>query len=138
MMSYQKMAEKDSMHNTPPCYNIYILGLVLKWILKQGGVEAMAQLRDTRSNMLYDFLDNSKLFKCPVVPEDRSGMNAVFTTGDKELDTKFASDATKAGFSNLAGHRNVGGMRASIYNAMPVEGVSKLVAFMKDFEQNNS
>jgi phosphoserine aminotransferase len=138
MMSYATMANKDSMHNTPPCYNIYILGLVLKWIQKQGGVEAMEQIKNTRSAILYDFLYNSKLFKSPVVPEDRSGMNVVFVTGDKELDAKFVSEATKAGFVNLAGHRSVGGMRASIYNAMPVEGVSKLVEFMKDFERKNS
>lgn len=137
MMSYKSMIKKDSMHNTPPCYNIYMLGLVIDWIVKQGGLDAMDQLKKARSSLLYDFLDNSKLYKCPVQPDARSGMNVVFSTGDKELDTRFASEAEKAGLSNLAGHRNVGGMRASIYNAMPVEGVKKLIDFMKDFELKN-
>lgn len=137
MLSYETMIKKDSMHNTPPCYNIYMLGLVIKWIEKQGGLKAMEQLKKERSELLYDFLDNSSLFKCPVEPASRSGMNVVFTTGDKELDAGFVSEAEKAGFVNLAGHRSVGGMRASIYNAMPLEGVKKLVDFMKGFELKN-
>ena len=137
MLNYEVMIKKDSMHNTPPCYNIYMLGLVVKWIEQKGGLEAMEQLKKERSSLLYDFLDNSGLFKCPVEPDSRSGMNVVFSTGDNELDTRFVSEAEKAGFFNLKGHRSVGGMRASIYNAMPVEGVKKLVEFMKDFELKN-
>lgn len=137
MLSYEAMIKKDSMHNTPPCYNIYMLGLVIKWIEKQGGLEAMEQLKKERSSLLYDYLDNSSLFKCPVEPDFRSGMNVVFSTGNQELDKLFASEAGKAGFSNLSGHRLVGGMRASIYNAMPIQGVKKLVEFMKGFELKN-
>jgi phosphoserine aminotransferase len=138
MMNYATMIEKDSMYNTPSCYNIYMLGLVLKWVEKLGGIPAMEQLKKERASLLYDYIDNSKLFHCPVEPTARSGMNVVFVTGDKEKDAQFASEATKAGFVNLAGHRSVGGMRASVYNAMPVEGVQKLVTFMKDFELKNS
>ena len=137
MMNYQTMIEKDSMYNTPPCWCIYMLGLTLDWVEEQGGVAGMEKLRDLRSSMLYDTLDNSKLFKCHAEKGSRSGMNVTFRTGNEELDAKFVSEATAAGFVNLKGHRKVGGMRASIYNAMPVEGVEKLCDFIKEFDQNN-
>jgi len=137
MLSYKTMVEKDSMHNTPPCYNIYILGLVLKWIDSMGGLEAMEKLRAERAKILYDFLDESKLFKSPVRPDSRSDMNVTFVTGDEALDKQFIKEAEANGFVNLAGHRTVGGMRASIYNAMPIEGVKALVEFMKEFELKN-
>ena len=134
MMSYQRMIEKDSMFNTPPCYNIYMLGLVLDWVIAQGGLEAMLQLREERSRLLYDFLDESALFRGCAEWEARSGMNVTFRAKEPELEAQFVKEAAEAGFVNLKGHRSVGGMRASIYNAMPVEGVAKLVEFMKDFE----
>ena len=137
MMNYQTMIEKDSMYNTPPCWCIYMLGLTLDWVEEQGGVAGMEKLRDLRSSMLYDTLDNSKLFKCHAEKGSRSGMNVTFRTGNEELDAKFVSEATAAGFVNLKGHRKVGGMRASIYNAMPVEGVEKLCDFIKEFDKNN-
>ena len=137
MMNYQTMIEKDSMYNTPPCWCIYMLGLTLDWVEEQGGVAGMEKLRDLRSSMLYDTLDNSKLFKCHAEKGSRSGMNVTFRTGSEELDAKFVSEATAAGFVNLKGHRKVGGMRASIYNAMPVEGVEKLCDFIKEFDKNN-
>ena len=137
MMNYQTMIEKDSMYNTPPCWCIYMLGLTLDWVEEQGGVAGMEKLRDLRSSMLYDALDNSKLFKCHAEKGSRSGMNVTFRTGNEELDAKFVSEATAAGFVNLKGHRKVGGMRASIYNAMPVEGVEKLCDFIKEFDKNN-
>lgn len=137
MLSYATMIKGDSMYNTPPCYSIYMLGLVAKWIEKQGGLEAMERLKSERSSLLYNYLDESSLFKCPVEKEARSGMNAIFSTGDAELDSGFVSEAAKAGFINLAGHRSVGGMRASIYNAMPLDGVKGLVEFMKSFELKN-
>lgn len=137
MLDYQTMINKDSMYNTPPCYTIYVLGLVLKWVDSMGGLAAMQKIREERSGILYDYIDNSKMFTCPVTPEDRSCMNVVFVTGNKELDAKFVSEAAAAGFVNLGGHRSVGGMRASIYNAMPVEGVKKLVEFMHAFEKAN-
>ena len=137
MMNYQTMIEKDSMYNTPPCWCIYMLGLTLDWVEEQGGVAGMEKLRDLRSSMLYDTLDNSKLFKCHAEKGSRSGMNVTFRTGNEELDAKFVSEATAAGFVNLKGHRKVGGMRASIYNAMPEEGIVKLVEFMKKFELEN-
>ena len=137
MLDYAAMRKGDSMHNTPPCWNIYVLGLVLKWLDKQGGVEGMQAIKHEKAQLLYDHIDNSKLFNCAVQPEARSDTNVVFTTGDADLDKKFAADATKAGMSNLNGHRSVGGMRASIYNAMPIEGVKYLVEFMKKFEQEN-
>ena len=137
LMSYQVMIDADSMHNTPPCYTIYMLGLVLKWVDAQGGVLGMEKLRCERAQMLYDYLDESKLFTGCAERAARSGMNITFRTGDNALDDMFAKEAAKAGFENLKGHRAVGGMRASIYNAMPVEGVSKLVEFMKDFEIKN-
>lgn len=137
MLDYAAMIKGDSMHNTPPCWNIYMLGLVLKWLDKQGGIEGMQAIKHDKAKLLYDHIDNSKLFNCAVSPEARSDMNVVFTTGDADLDKKFAADATKAGMSNLSGHRSVGGMRASIYNAMPTEGVKYLIEFMKKFEQEN-
>jgi phosphoserine aminotransferase len=137
MMSYQTMIDTDSMHNTPPCYTIYMLGLVLKWVDAQGGVAGMEKLKTERAKILYDYLDESVFFKGCAEKEARSDMNVTFRTGSDELDDKFAKEAAKAGFENLKGHRNVGGMRASIYNAMPVEGVVKLVEFMKAFEINN-
>ncbi len=138
MLNYATHSENDSMFNTPPCYNIYIAGLVFKWIKKLGGLSEMKKLNEKKAAILYDFLDSSKLFKGTVVPEDRSLMNVPFVTGSDELDAKFVKAATAAGFVNLKGHRSVGGMRASIYNAMPIEGVEKLVAFMKKFEEENA
>ena len=138
MMKYKTHADNDSLYNTPPTYGIYICGKVFKWIKKMGGLEAMKELNEKKAKILYDFLDNSKLFKGTVVPEDRSLMNVPFVTGDDELDAKFVAEAKKAGFVNLKGHRSVGGMRASIYNAMPIEGVEKLVEFMKKFEEENA
>ena len=134
MMSYRRMIEKDSMFNTPPCYNIYMLGLVLDWVIAQGGLTAMQQLRDIRSTMLYDYLDNSRLFHGCAERAARSGMNVTFRAASPETEADFVRAAAAAGFVNLKGHRSVGGMRASIYNAMPVEGVAKLVEFMKDYE----
>ena len=132
MMNYQTMIEKDSMYNTPPCWCIYMLGLTLDWVEEQGGVAGML-----RSGMLYDVLDSSKLFRCHAEKGSRSGMNVTFRTGSEELDAKFVAEATAAGFVNLKGHRKTGGMRASIYNAMPVEGVEKLCDFIKEFDKNN-
>ncbi len=134
MLKYKIHADNNSLYNTPPCYNIYICGKVFKWIKKMGGLSAMKEHNEKKAAVLYDFLDQSKLFKGMVRKEDRSLMNVPFVTGDKELDAEFIKAAEAAGFVNLKGHRTVGGMRASIYNAMPIEGVEKLVAFMKDFE----
>ena len=138
MLNYKTHADADSLYNTPPCYAIYIAGLTFKWIKKMGGLEAMKELNEKKAKLLYDFLDSSKLFKGTVVPEDRSLMNVPFVTGDEELDAKFVKESTAAGLVNLKGHRTVGGMRASIYNAMPYEGVVALVEFMKKFEAENS
>ena len=138
MLNYVTHAENESMFNTPPCYTIYVAGLVLKWIKKLGGLEKMAEINRKKAAILYDFLDNSKLFKGTVVAEDRSLMNVPFITGNDELDAKFVKEAKEAGFVNLKGHRSVGGMRASIYNAMPIEGVEKLVEFMAKFEKENA
>ena len=138
MLNYQTHADNGSMFNTPPCYCIYIAGLVFKWIKKLGGLEEMKKINEKKAKILYDFLDSSKLFKGTVVPEDRSLMNVPFVTGNEELDAKFVAEAKAAGFVNIKGHRSVGGMRASIYNAMPVEGVEKLVEFMKKFEEENA
>ncbi len=139
MFDYKTHADNDSMFNTPPCYTIYMVKLVLEWIKNEiGGLEKMKELNEKKAKLLYDFLDNSKLFKGTVVPEDRSLMNVPFVTGDAELDAKFVKESTEAGFVNLKGHRSVGGMRASIYNAMPYEGVEKLVEFMKKFEEENA
>ena len=131
-------ADKDSLYNTPPCYGIYICGKVFKWLKKMGGLEEMQRRNIEKAKILYDFLDESKLFKGTVRKEDRSLMNVPFVTGDKDMDAKFVKEATEAGFVNLKGHRTVGGMRASIYNAMPKEGVEKLVEFMKKFEKENA
>jgi phosphoserine aminotransferase len=137
LMRYKTMIDADSMHNTPPCYTIYMLGLVLKWVKAQGGVAGMEKIKRERARILYDFLDGSALFKGHAQKDARSDMNVTFRTGDDALDDKFAKEAAKAGFVNLKGHRAVGGLRASIYNAMPTEGVLKLVEFMKDFEIKN-
>ena len=138
LMKYKTQADKGSMYNTPPCYGIYICGKVFKWIKNLGGLEAMKKCNEEKAAILYDFLDNSKLFKGTVRKEDRSLMNVPFVTGDKELDAKFVAEAKAAGLENLKGHRTVGGMRASIYNAMPKEGVIALVEFMKKFEAENT
>ncbi len=137
MFDYKTHAENGSMYNTPPTYGIYILKLVLEWVKSKGGLSAMKELNEKKAAILYDFLDSSKMFKATVFGADRSLMNIPFVTGNDELDAKFVSEAKKAGFINLKGHRSVGGMRASIYNAMPVEGVEKLVEFMKAFEAAN-
>ncbi|MCD7812036.1 MAG: 3-phosphoserine/phosphohydroxythreonine transaminase [Ruminococcus sp.] len=137
MLTYKVHADAQSLYNTPPAYGIYICGKVFKWLKKMGGLEAMKTHNEKKAKILYDFLDESKLFKGTVVPEDRSLMNVPFVTGDAELDAKFVKEAKEAGFENLKGHRTVGGMRASIYNAMPIEGVEKLVEFMKKFEAEN-
>ena len=137
MLRYKIHAENGSMYNTPPAYGIYICGKVFKWIKKQGGLAAMKEYNEKKAKVLYDFLDESKLFKGTVRKEDRSLMNVPFVTGNDELDAKFVKEAKEAGFENLKGHRSVGGMRASIYNAMPIEGVEKLVEFMKKFEAEN-
>ena len=138
MFNYQTHADNDSMFNTPPCYAIYIWKLVLDWIKNDiGGLEKMKELNEKKAKVLYDFLDSSKLFKGTVVPEDRSLMNIPFVTGSEELDAKFVKEAAAHDFVNIKGHRSVGGMRASVYNAMPIEGVEKLVAFMKEFEAAN-
>ena len=138
MLKYKTQADADSLYNTPPCYGIYICGKVFKWLKKMGGLEVMKQRNEEKAKILYDFLDQSKLFKGTVVPKDRSLMNVPFVTGDADLDAKFVKEATEAGFVNLKGHRTVGGMRASIYNAMPKAGVEALVAFMKKFEEENA
>ena len=138
MLNYATHSENGSMFNTPPCYAIYIAGLTFKWIKKMGGLEKMKEINEKKAKVLYDFLDISKLFKGTVVPEERSLLNVPFVTGNDELDAKFVAEANKAGFVNIKGHRSVGGMRASIYNAMPIEGVEKLVEFMKKFEEENA
>ena len=137
MLKYKTHADAESLYNTPPAYGIYICGKVFKWLKKMGGLEAMKKYNDKKAKILYDFLDESKLFKGTVVKEDRSLMNVPFVTGDEELDAKFVKESQAAGLVNLKGHRTVGGMRASIYNAMPIEGVEALVAFMRKFEEEN-
>ena len=137
MLRYKIHADAGSLYNTPPAYGIYICGKVFKWLKKQGGLAAMKERNEKKAKILYDFLDESKLFKGTVRKEDRSLMNVPFVTGDADLDAKFVKEAKEAGFENLKGHRTVGGMRASIYNAMPIEGVEKLVEFMREFEKNN-
>ena len=137
MLQYKIHADNGSLYNTPPAYGIYICGKVFQWLKARGGLEAMKQYNEQKAKILYDFLDESKLFHGTVVKKDRSLMNVPFVTGDKELDARFVKEAEAAGFVNLKGHRTVGGMRASIYNAMPIEGVEKLVAFMAEFEKNN-
>ena len=138
MMNYRTMADNDSMYNTPPCWPIYICKLVLEWIKGLGGLEAMQAINKRKAALLYDYLDQSKLFKTVAQPESRSMMNVTFRTGDEELDAKFVKASTAAGMSNLKGHRSVGGMRASIYNAMPEEGVKYLVDFLARFEKENA
>lgn len=135
MCQYKTHADAKSLYNTPPCYGIYICGKVFKWLKAKGGLAAMKEINEKKAKILYDYLDQSKLFKGTVVKEDRSLMNVPFVTGDADLDALFVKEATAAGFVNLKGHRTVGGMRASIYNAMPIEGVEKLVEFMKKFEE---
>ena len=138
MFDYKTHADADSLFNTPPCYTIYIAKLVMEWIKNDmGGLEKIKEYNEKKAKILYDFLDSSEMFKGTVVAEDRSLMNVPFVTGDADLDAKFVKEATEAGFVNLKGHRSVGGMRASIYNAMPIEGVEKLVEFMKKFEEEN-
>lgn len=137
MLDYKTMADNDSMYNTPPCYAIYVAGLVYKWLLGLGGLEAMKKINERKAAILYDFLDSSKLFKPVADKKYRSMMNVTFVTGDADLDKKFCKEADAAGFKNVKGHRSVGGMRASIYNAMPTEGVEALVEFMKKFEAEN-
>ncbi len=134
-LDYKVQADNDSMYNTPPCYSIYVAGLVYEWILGLGGLEAMEKINREKAAILYDYLDSSELFKPTAEKEFRSLMNVCFITGNADLDKEFCSEAAKAGFVNLKGHRSVGGMRASIYNAMPIEGVKKLVEFMKEFER---
>ena len=137
MLKYKTHADNKSLYNTPPAYGIYICGKVFKWIKKLGGLEVMKKRNEEKAKILYDYLDSSKLFKGTVVKKDRSLMNVPFVTGSDELDAKFIEEATKIGLVNLKGHRTVGGMRASIYNAMPIEGVKKLVEFMEKFEKEN-
>ena len=137
MMKYKIHADNESLYNTPPCYGIYICGKVFKWLKDMGGLEEMQRRNKEKAAILYDFLDQSKLFKGTVRPQDRSLMNVPFITGDADLDAKFVAEAKAAGFENLKGHRSVGGMRASIYNAMPKEGVQALVNFMDQFEKEN-
>jgi len=137
MLSYAAQIKGDSMHNTPPAYNIYVLGLVLDWLIELGGVEEMEKIKSKKAKILYDVLDSSKMFEGAAQPEARSDMNVTFRTASKDLDAKFIAEAAENGLVTLAGHRLVGGMRASIYNAMPVEGVEKLADFMRKFEANN-
>ncbi len=138
MFNYQIHADNGSMYNTPPTYGIYILKLVLEWVKSKGGLSAMKEYNEKKAAVLYDYLDSSALFSATVQGRDRSLMNVPCVTGNEELDAKFVSEAKKAGFINIKGHRSVGGMRASIYNAMSMEGVEKLVAFMKKFEAENA
>ncbi|MCI6374616.1 MAG: 3-phosphoserine/phosphohydroxythreonine transaminase, partial [Clostridiales bacterium] len=137
VMSFKKMADADSMLNTPNCFGIYVAGLTFEWLKKQGGVAAIEKVNIEKANLLYDFLDNSKLFRGTAQEKYRSRMNVTFVTGDPDKDAAFVKAAAAQGLVNLKGHRIVGGMRASIYNAMPIEGVQKLVTFMKDFEVKN-
>lgn len=134
MFDYKIHADNDSLYNTPPCYSIYICKLVFEWLINQGGLKAMEEKNKYKANLLYSYIDNSSLFKNPVAVEDRSLMNVTFVTGNEELDAAFVKEASEKGLVNLKGHRSVGGMRASIYNAMPVEGVEALIALMKEFE----
>ena len=135
--NYKTMIDKDSMYNTPPCWCIYMLGLVLEWLDSKGGVEGMEKIKHAKAQLLYNVLDDSKLFTCPAEKGSRSDMNVTFRSASAELDAKFVAEATEAGFVNLKGHRSVGGMRASIYNAMPTEGVEKLADFIRAFDKAN-
>lgn len=137
MLRYKIHSDNDSLYNTPPAYGIYICGKVFKWIQNKGGLEAMKKINEEKAAILYDYLDSSSMFKGTVAKKDRSLMNVPFVTGSDELNAKFVEEAKAAGFENLKGHRTVGGMRASIYNAMPIEGVKALVEFMKKFEEEN-
>jgi len=137
MMNYKTMIDKDSMYNTPPCWCIYMLGLMLDWVDEQGGVAGIEKIKAAKAAMLYETLDNSRLFTCPAQIGSRSDMNVAFRADSDEINAKFIAEASAAGFANLKGHRNVGGMRASIYNAMPTEGVEKLCEFIKAFDKNN-
>ena len=137
MLDWQLMADNDSMYNTPPCYSIYMAGLVYEWLLSIGGLEKMKEMNEKKAKLLYDYLDSQNYYIAPVEKSSRSMMNVTFITGNEDLDKKFAKEAAANGLKNLKGHRSVGGMRASIYNAMPYEGVEKLVAFMKDFAEKN-
>ena len=136
-LDYKIHDENGSMYNTPPCFSIYVAGEVFKYLKSIGGIKEMERLNVEKAQMLYDYIDQSKMFSCPVAKEDRSLMNVVFVTGNADLDKKFVAEAKEAGLVNLAGHRSIGGMRASIYNAMPKEGVEALIDFMKKFEENN-
>ena len=136
-LDYKTHADNDSMYNTPPCFAIYVAGEVFKHLKATGGIEAMEKRNREKADLLYDYIDSSSLYKNPVAPEDRSMMNVVFVTGNPDLDKKFVAEAKAAGFVNLGGHRSIGGMRASIYNAMPREGVEALIEFMKKFEEEN-
>ena len=137
LLKWKTQADANSLYNTPPCYSIYVCGKVFQWIKKQGGLSKIKEHNITKAKILYDYLDNSEMFSGTVVKKDRSLMNVPFVTGNPDLDTKFIEEAAQAGFVNLKGHKTVGGLRASIYNAMPIEGVEKLVEFMKEFESNN-
>ncbi len=137
MLKYKTHVDAKSLYNTPPAYSIYICGKVFKWLKRQGGLEAMKERNEAKAKILYDYLDQSRLFKSDVNPKDRSMMNVTFVTGSADLDAKFVKEAKEAGLESLKGHRSVGGMRASIYNAMPIDGVKALVAFMKKFEEEN-
>lgn len=137
MMNYKTMIDKDSMYNTPPCYNIYMLGLVLDWLMEQGGVEGMEKIKRVKAGVLYDAIDNSRLFKAHAQPGSRSDMNVTFRTESAELDKKFIAEATEAGFVNVKGHRLTEGMRASVYNAVPMEAAEKLADFIGEFDKNN-
>ena len=138
MLDYAVQAENGSMYNTPPCYSIYISGLVYKWLLELGGLSEMAKINIRKAQALYDYIDSSSLYKAPAEKKYRSMMNVTFVTGNEDLDKKFCKEAAANGFQNIKGHRSVGGMRASIYNAMPEEGVAKLIEFMKKFEAENA
>jgi phosphoserine aminotransferase len=137
MLQYKIYDDNNSLYNTPPTYSIYMCKLVLEWIKGKGGLSAMKAHNEKKAALLYDAIDSSKMFSNPVVKKDRSLMNVTFVTGNEDLDKKFIAEAKKAGLVNLGGHRSVGGMRASIYNAMPIEGVQALVDFMKKFEEEN-
>lgn len=137
IMNYKSMIDKDSMYNTPPCWCIYMLGLVCDWLESQGGLAGMEKIKHAKAQMLYDVLDDSKLFTVAAQPGSRSDMNVTFRSPSEELDAKFVAESVERGFTNLKGHRSVGGMRASIYNAMPTEGVEKLCDFIREFDKNN-
>ena len=137
MMNYKTMIDKDSMYNTPPCWCIYMLGLMCDWLEQQGGAAGMEKINIAKANMLYDVLDNAKLFTVAAEKDSRSFMNVTFRTASADLDAKFVAESVEQGFTNLKGHRSVGGMRASIYNAMPTEGVEKLCDFIKKFDSEN-